>query len=73
MNKRAIQDLVSIARAGGSFRIDAGAYTPNELGSLAKALIAPNCRLYLTNSHQLESRDLKTLTQYSGGKCIFEE
>ncbi|MDP4625052.1 MAG: hypothetical protein NWT08_07930 [Akkermansiaceae bacterium] len=73
MKKRPIQDLISIARIGGSFRIDASAYTLNEFGSLAKALISPNCRLYITSSHLLESRVLKALVQYSGGKCVFEE
>lgn len=73
MNKRPIHDLVSIARGGGSFRIDASTYTPHELGALARALIAPNSRLFITNSHLLESRDLKSLAQFSGGKCIFEE
>ncbi len=73
MKKRPIHDLMSIARAGGSFRIDAGHYTPNELASLAKSLLAPTSRLFIINSAQLESRDLKTLARLRGGKCIFEE
>lgn len=73
MDKRPIQDLISIARAGGSFRISADSYTPYEFASLAKSLLAPTSRLFITNSAKLSSRDLKSLAQYSGGKCIFEE
>jgi hypothetical protein len=73
MKTRPIHELISIAQAGGSFRVDAKAYSFEDVKRLGQALHNVTARIYLYNTAPESAADLATLARSSGGRFVFEE
>ncbi len=65
--EKELVELVQIAQAGGSLKVDAERYTADDLLTLARAL-QPDCELTLTNCEVKSAEDLAYIVAGAPGR-----